>query len=663
MCTEKWWIDYPWRMVQTNLREVDMEDIDAVRFVQELKDFNATLVTFNAAGIIASYETKLPFQNKSAYLHGDSLERILKECHQAGIKVIARCDFSKIGKNLFEQHPDWAYRQTDGKELEYNGFVQTCINGDYQQEYVYEILEELFKEYDFDGLYCNMSSTFVVDYELKIHEPCHCDTCKKMFKEQFDLDIPDQVNPRDPAFGKYMAFIGKCSMMQKQKMYKRVKAINENIAINGFDYFRTECNQDVDHHPWIYDASANSRRIAGPDRTKIVDDASAVYMGFQYRHSCVSSQLLEIRQWQNLAYSNSTSMYIIGTLSKHRDKSGLVASKKAFDFFAKHEDIYKGMKSRAEVLLVEKKLMGRNDPEVDGLVQALSQMHVPFDEMKIEEVTPEILNRYKGIVLADVSTVSDEQAAMIDEYVKAGGKLVATGESGCANERRMPRENMAFKSLGVEAIKGKQKLKSSVFKFKIGDCEVFKNCAAKGINNIVPWDKLVEVKVSDDARKYMELVPEQPFGPPEICYSNDKTDIPAVTAFNYGSGLGVYVPFNIGSFYFQYGYENSYRFLKDVITQIAGLESIAPNVTPMCEITITGKKNGDEDMRLIQLINLTGASGNNQFFEPIPLENLEIRINVPENGRATTLNGGVVTREGNTIILDRLNNYEAILIH
>ena len=138
-----------------------MEDIDAVRFVQELKDFNATLVTFNAAGIIASYETKLPFQNKSNYLHGDSLERILKECHKAGIKVIARCDFSKIGKNLFEQHPDWAYRQANGEELEYNGYVQTCINGDYQQKYVYDILKELFDEFDFDGLYCNMSSTLL----------------------------------------------------------------------------------------------------------------------------------------------------------------------------------------------------------------------------------------------------------------------------------------------------------------------------------------------------------------------------------------------------------------------------------------------------------------------------------------------------------------------
>ncbi|MCR5145286.1 MAG: beta-galactosidase trimerization domain-containing protein [Lachnospiraceae bacterium] len=663
MSAEKWWVNYPWRMVQTNLCEIDMEDIDAVKFVQELKDFNATLVTFNAAGIIASYETKLPFQNKSNYLHGDSLDRILKECHKAGIKVIARCDFSKIGKNIFEEHPDWAYRQTNGEELEYNGYVQTCINGEYQQKYIYDILKELFDEYDFDGLYCNMSSTFVVDYELKVHEPCHCDTCKKMFKEQFDMDIPDQVNPRDPAFGKYMMFIGKCSAMQKQKMQKVVKSINENIAINGFDYFRTECNQDVNHHAWLYDASANSRRIAGPDRTKVVDDASAVYMAFQYRHSCISSNLLEVRQWQNLAYSNSTSMYILGTIGKHKDKSGLVASKKAFDFFAKHEDTYQGLVSKAEVLLVEKKLMGRNDPEVDGLVQALTEMHVPFDEMKVEELTPEKLSRYKALVLADVSTVSDDQAKMIDEYVKAGGKIIATGESGCANERRMPRQKMAFESLGVTDITERRKTKSSTFQFKESDCAVFKNCAAKGIDDIVPWDKLLVANVKEDAKKYMELAPEQPFGPPEICYTTDKTDIPAVTAYKYGEGLGVYVPFNIGTFYFEFGYENSYEFFKDVVTEVAGVESIAPNVTPMCEIVLTGKTEDDGETKVIQLINQTGCFGNNRFCEPIPLENLEIRIDVPKGAKVTTLNGGVISCEENKIMLDRLDSFEAIKVH
>ena len=59
-----------------------------------------------------------------------------------------------------------------------------------------------------------------------------------------------------------------------------MKEINENNAINGFDYFRTECNQDVNHHAWVYDASVNARRIAGPLHDKVVDDASAVYMAF-----------------------------------------------------------------------------------------------------------------------------------------------------------------------------------------------------------------------------------------------------------------------------------------------------------------------------------------------------------------------------------------------
>ena len=61
--------------------------------------------------------------------------------------------------------------KSSGQPLIYNGYVQTCINGDYQQRYVYDILRELFSKYDFDGLFCNMSSTFVVDYELQVHEP------------------------------------------------------------------------------------------------------------------------------------------------------------------------------------------------------------------------------------------------------------------------------------------------------------------------------------------------------------------------------------------------------------------------------------------------------------------------------------------------------------
>ena len=49
-----WWQGYPWRMLQTNLREIDMADIDADAYAEQLKEYGATVVTLNAAGIIAS---------------------------------------------------------------------------------------------------------------------------------------------------------------------------------------------------------------------------------------------------------------------------------------------------------------------------------------------------------------------------------------------------------------------------------------------------------------------------------------------------------------------------------------------------------------------------------------------------------------------------------
>jgi hypothetical protein len=153
----KWWLETPWRMIQTNLRQIDMEDISAQRFVEDLKSFDATVLLLNTAGIIASYKTKLKFHFQSEYLHGDSLQEVVEACHKAGIKVIARTDFSKIRRPLYEQHPEWAYRTAEGSIVDYNGDVHACLNGAYQQEYLFEIVREAIREVKLDGLFCNMA--------------------------------------------------------------------------------------------------------------------------------------------------------------------------------------------------------------------------------------------------------------------------------------------------------------------------------------------------------------------------------------------------------------------------------------------------------------------------------------------------------------------------
>ena len=652
---ENWWVDYPWRMIQTNLREIDMEDMDAKEFATDLADYHANVVTLNAAGILADYETKLPYHKICDYLHGSSLKEIIEECHKKGIKVIARCDFTKIPLETFEQYPDWAYRDKDGNPLIYNGFVQTCINGEYQQEKVLEILEEVFTEFDFDGLFCNMSGVVVTDYELNIHEPCHCEKCTSLFNEKFHMDIPDSFEKRDATFGAYMRFINGCSGAQKKKVYEKVKSIRPSIAVNGFDYFRTECNQDINHHPWIYDASANSRRIAGRYRKKRVDDASAVYMAFQYRHTGISRELLKLRQWQNLMYGGGLSAYTLGTIKNRKDPSALSASREVYEFFANHEKEYKNHHSLAKVLLLTKPLMGRDDPEQDGLVEILSQCHIPFDEVRLPEFRGDCLKDYEVLLMGDVSNLSEEQAKAIDDFVAEGGKLVATGNCASMDQRRMPLSIPLLSCLGMEKIEKIEKVKSSILEVSESDKNHFVHCTRNQIGNIVPWKNYVKGILKNEAKGYLTLLPEQPFGPPEICYEKGKSEYPGVIEMTFGKGKSYWAPFEVGSFYREFGYENTFIFMKDVLESLAGVKPLIQG-SAMIEVAITE----NEDATMIQLLNLSGAFGNTYH---APIDITDILIDFDSKDRPICcLNGGEIKKEEKTLRLETLVDYEAIVI-
>ena len=138
-----WWNNYPWRVIQPNFREIDTLDFDEERFLVELEEFSCNMVMLNAAGLIAGYDTELEDHTRSAYIDNFDLRHLVDRCHEKGIKVIARTDFSKIARPVFERHPDWVYRHADGTELDYNGYVQTCLCGGYQGGYTDLIVSDL----------------------------------------------------------------------------------------------------------------------------------------------------------------------------------------------------------------------------------------------------------------------------------------------------------------------------------------------------------------------------------------------------------------------------------------------------------------------------------------------------------------------------------------
>ena len=97
----KWWKNYPWRLIQTNLREIDFRDLNPERLVEDLGSFHATVLMINAGGISASYPTQLPWQYQNPWAKHDGLKRVVELCHENGIRVIARTDFSKVHQELY----------------------------------------------------------------------------------------------------------------------------------------------------------------------------------------------------------------------------------------------------------------------------------------------------------------------------------------------------------------------------------------------------------------------------------------------------------------------------------------------------------------------------------------------------------------------------------
>ena len=617
-----WWNEIPWRMVQTNLRQIDMQDMDAEAYVRELQAFHATVVLLNTAGIIASYETDLRDHFQSEYLHGDSLRAIIDRCHANGIRVIARTDFSKIRRPIYEAHPEWAYRTKAGEIVDYNGDVHACVNGGYQQEYVYQILQEALTKLPLDGIFCNMSGFQTRDYSYNYYGICHCENCKRLFKAYSGgLNLPDREDLADPVYRKYRLFQRELTEKYDRRLLEFVKSINPELAVNGHDIQRMESNTEL-HRPlphWQYSASSNTRCIRGLEREVAIFNTSVDFIGFYYRHVSVSPAMQELRMWQNLANLGGMDYYLIGRLDNHEDKSGYPGLQRAFAFHKAHEGLWKGLKSRAEALLLRSSLWG-DAAEERGWIRALTENHILFDEALVDSLRPERLGKYKAIIAPNLKYLSPAQAGCLDEYVRAGGQLLASGETGFGDDRYEALDTPLLQCLGILSIDYvRRDMASSMLKIGSPDASFFPSFRAVDCSVVAVGDVFCFTTPASGCRGLCSLIPPHPLGPPERCYYSQITEIPGLRLYPFGRGKGVYLPFLPGSLFLEGGYDNTAWFLRDVLLQALGLTDVAPALTPMVEVCAAEKPG----KLVVQLVNASGHFGTS-FFAPLPMRDIQL---------------------------------------
>lgn len=618
-----------------------MCDIDAERYVASLEQLDATVAMINTSGIIASYPTTLAFHTQSASLQGDDLATIVERCHAAGIKVIARTDFSKVRRTLYEQHPEWASVRADGRIIEDGGDVHVCPSGEYQQECAPRIVEETITELDVDGIYFNMAGFQTRDYRGIDHGICHCATCAEGFREMFDLPLPTAEELEDPAFRRYLVFQTRTLRGSKLRMDALIRRVRPDIAIDrpsddGGGFVRQESNTALDRSPpeWHYGASANTKWVVSSLPRTVSSNSSVDFVDYPVRHVSVSPHRQRLRLAQALANGGGLDYYVIGRLDRRADRSGLAAVREVFAFHAAHEEDYRDLRSCAQVAL----LTGShgNPDEFRGWFRGLAEHHFLFDTVLIDAATEPALARYAALVLPDHQPISVDVATRIDRFVEAGGTLIATGRPGFRTDELEPRDEPALACLGIERIREVRERRGAYLEID----------ERSGFPRMDETDLLfldgpfVDAEYRPEVQRRLRLIPPGPFGPPERCVLPDATGEPGLVIHPFGAGRAVYVPWSAGALLHRQGHQNTSSFVADVLQHVAGLEPVGGNLSPMVEVTLFERDGGA--VHLLHLVNGSGSFGVS-CVEPVTVHHVEVVI--PYAGEPADVTGLVAGRE------------------
>ncbi len=626
-----WWNRAPFRLIQTNLRETDATmDVDA--YVKSMVNASANVVLLNVGGIVANYPTKLPYQFRNTYMKGDLVGDLVKKLHEKGIRVIGRFDFSKINETLAAKKPEWLYVGTSGKNVNYNGQVHTCINGGYQQQYSLDILTEAITNYPLDGIFFNMIGYTTADYSGVNYGICQCKNCKKRFHDSTGHILPVIADMSDPVFREYNAFKKTTSDKLFLEIGNHIKKLNPKIIIDsyvdaGVDMIASESGASLSpEYEWNYSATDNVKRTLGSYKDRSPSNLLIYFQAIGYRHIGTSPNLAKVWMLENMLQGAPLGFVVVGTLVNYEDRIFIPTLNNLYGFHKSNEKLFTNLQPLSKIALVR----GVKD-EYEGMIKLLTEEHIMFDVIEPSAIgsdrSPRKLDDYDAVILGNVNSMDNNLVAALDDHVRNGGKILATGFTSTSDELGKPLNSIGLQSLGVmPSFEIFHQSKSTYLKVSDTDKAALGKDAFKDFTLMMMYSDFLKCTPKDNAQSFLKLVPSTRFGPPEKSYytTENITSIPGVITNIYGKGKTVFIPWQIGS---QYKFKGNYAQRELFVSSLKNLLKIEYDLTtdasPLIEMTRQVNRNGAFEW--IGMINHSGQIGGSMR-EPVNIHNINIRF-------------------------------------
>ena len=709
---ERPWWQGPNRVLLINLREGDEPRIDAEALVADAKQFSATAFCISGGGIVAFYQTQIDGHRISSGLGSrDLLDEIVPVAHREGMHVLARIDPSCAPKALADVHPEWFTRDRDGNLCEVSDHYVTCPSGTYYRSRMAEVVTEILTRYPVDGIWNNAGKFGAWDTAI-----CYCASCQASFRAHAGEAIPLEEDWENPVWRTFNEWRYRQIADWVKLMHGAIHAANpkaifisavqlmeslETIQIGGWDIDYWLDGQDVltfecqrrNTAPWWPGIQAKYLASLGPDRPRWM---TVSYFYPWWRLSATPEA--ENRAWIAQQFANGVSswLHINGGYSPLFDRRSLAPMREVFARLARWEGYFDGARSAAQVAVVFSRYTqdnyGRDKPgaryfdPVRGTYCALQEAHIPFDMLSDKFLDAATLSRYRALVLPNAACLSDAAIDLLVEWVKGGGSLVCSFETGRYDAGGEPAHRPALDALlGARRTGVRRDLKSSYAKLERRDDPLLDGI---GDTDLLPNDgALVELildQAADPAARRevpLTLIPPviahsgATISIPEYSAIGSGTDIPVALRGAFGAGRVVYFANQIDALFYHYGFPDLGRVLSNAVSWAIGdgreVRIDAPDhvdATHMRQATPEGRRD------LVHLVNFpvgkhlnTGWRHPGTAIHPVSGIVVSLRCDGGEPPRAVRLASSEtalvpVMRDGRAeVVVDRLDDHEIVV--
>ena len=614
------WVNECMRFGQINIRETDPVSLDVQFWSDFWKRCGLHGIVLNSCGIVAYYPTEIPLHRRSPWLGDrDLFGELCATAKAQGMRVLARIDPSRVEKNFHEAHPDWFVTKPDGSVSMSGDLYNTCINSPYYYEYAPSLFREIHGRYDVDGFFGNAWSG--------ARELCHCPYCKEKFRKDTGYELPGERT--------------------KEWESWRIKC-NEDLWI-FWDDFTKSIKPDtiwVGNHgvSRIADLAAminaDFQRRSGSTpiwvsgemgkRMRTVMDAKKPY--FHCHSANVASRHLarpeaEQRLWlaEAIAADSRPWFTIIGGTQWDNRQFEPIA--RFYSWHVQNEAYFKGRESIANVVLLES-----NDRDAHrGMYYALMRARIPFDLLHPTKVTLDRLSRYKVLVLANASRLSDADCQAITEFAQGGGSVVATYETSLYNETGTRRENLGLSEVfGVRHL-GKEPTDELVHSYMRIEDET--HPLLSGIENTdrtLFGGRLAQVEATEKLPTILTLVPPYTQYPPEKTFPRvERTDTSLVYVREAKDSRCVYFPGQMGRLFWELSLPDHLLLISNAV-KWAAFDQMPVSVEGPGLVDVHAYWQGEANIQ-VHLVNLTNPdTWKTPIHELIPIGEQRLKVQLPE---------------------------------